>query len=229
MRHAEEGERGEGAGTESIAIPDVWLAHSPRMSEMAEPGRVGGAFRSELRYNSKMSRGSIMPHSLESAGARSVCLLGVTDNTNNYGVRVLLSGAVAVLSRTLQCDNVQILDYGRKPKTWTEHTAEGPVTVRVIDVRYSWRFHLPNNIFRLLAVVLLSRIIQNRARADRLLRSNVWLRQLLEAQSCLALSGGDSFSDLVRLKAPLVCRIAADSCALARTPSCATATNVWTV
>jgi colanic acid/amylovoran biosynthesis protein len=129
-----------------------------------------------------------------------VCLMGVTKNTNNYGVRVLLSGAVEAIARANHGVRICILDYGREPVNWKESTQTGDVPVRVINLRFSWRLYLRNNIFRLLAVVALSRLLLGRPLRERLWRRNRWLKQALDARTCCALAGGDSFSDIYGLE-----------------------------
>ncbi len=133
-------------------------------------------------------------------GARSlghvVCLLGVTNNTNNYGVRVLLSGAVEALARNDPHVTVRILDYGRKSDAWSERTGSGDIAIDTINLRYSWRIHLPNNVFRLIAWVALVRLLTGRKLRYRLLGRNRWLKAIMEAKVCYSLAGGDSFSDI---------------------------------
>lgn len=133
------------------------------------------------------------------SGFSKVNLLGVTRNTHNFGVRVLLSGAVGMLTSQNSDVEVRILDYGRDPEAWEERSGKVKKRVQLINLRYSWRFYLPNNVFRILALVLLSRCIPSAALRTRLLSRNPWIRQVLEADVNMSLAGGDSFSDIYRL------------------------------
>ena len=126
-------------------------------------------------------------------------LLGVTRNTDNYGVRVLLSSAVDLLSSSYPDANIVLLDYGRESKIWREQTPAGAKTVRLINLRFSWRILLPNNIFRLLFSVLLSRMLPGVVRT-RLWPRNPWLHDVLSASVHFSLAGGDSFSDIYGLR-----------------------------
>lgn len=125
----------------------------------------------------------------------TVNLLGVTRNTDNYGVRVLLTSAVALLARADSDASITIVDYGRTPEQWNEPTPSGSREVRLVNLRFSWRIHLPNNIFRLFCFVALARLLPRGIRQG-LWRLNPWLRRILEARASFSLAGGDSFSDI---------------------------------
>lgn len=135
-----------------------------------------------------------LPHK-ESVTPSTVNLLGVTYNTDNYGVRVLLSGAVDSLATVKQAFNIQILDYGHDAITWTEKTHNGDQELRLINLRYSWKLHLANNIVRVLLTATLGWLIPAEKWRMTLWTRNPWLRQILEAKVNCSLAGGDSFSD----------------------------------
>lgn len=130
------------------------------------------------------------------SAVRTVMVLGATYNTNNYGVRVLLSGAVQNLIQALPGARVRILDYQHHPAIWNEPTDSGPQMVALLNLRFSWKFYLPNNIFRLVLWALAARIIPHRRLRERWLGCNPWLRQILDADLHFSLAGGDSFSDI---------------------------------
>ena len=128
-------------------------------------------------------------------------LLGLTRNTDNYGVRVLLSAGVQELARCNPEAEIVILDYGRQPEAWIEPTRTGDREVRLINLRFSWRLYLPNNVFRLLGIVLVSRFLPfSNAFRRRIWGSNPWLREMLRARAHYAISGGDSFSDIYGIR-----------------------------
>ncbi len=135
----------------------------------------------------------------ESGGPVTLSLLGVTRKTDNYGVRVLLSSAIDLLSSVHPGAEIILLDYGRESQSWREQTPAGERTVRLVNLRFSWRFFLPNNIFRLLFIVLLSRALPEAIR-HRLWSKNPWLREVLSASAHFSLAGGDSFSDIYGLR-----------------------------
>ena len=125
-----------------------------------------------------------------------VNLLGVTYNTYNYGVRVLLSSAVDGLSGMKRNLKIRILDYGHDPVTWVEKTQTGDKDLSLINLRFSWKLHLPNNILIVLLIAILGRMIPSSKWRERLWKKNPWLRRILEANINLSLAGGDSFSDI---------------------------------
>ncbi len=128
-----------------------------------------------------------------------IALLGVTRNTDNYGVRVLLSSAIERLSAAEPASEIFLLDYGRQPEKWTEGTSDAWRENRLVNLRFSWRLYLPNNIFRLVALALLSRLIPGKSRQFRFLGRNPWLSEVLGTAACYSISGGDSFSDIYGL------------------------------
>ena len=136
------------------------------------------------------------PKISQSQTPEAVNLLGVTYNTNNYGVRVLLSGAVDGLARFKHNIEIRILDYGHDPVTWIEKTQTGDKDLSLINLRFSYKLLLPNNIVYLLGVALLGILIKPKKWREWLWNRNPWLRLILRARANLSLAGGDSFSDI---------------------------------
>ena len=134
-----------------------------------------------------------------SANANIIGVLGVTYNTDNYGVRVLLSGLVQSLARAIKSPRFRLVDYGPEPVLWREQTGGGQHDLQLVNLRFSWRLHLPNNIARLLVLAWLSRLLPATYRRH-LLNRNPWLREILSAKVHLSMTGGDSFSDIYGLR-----------------------------
>lgn len=127
-------------------------------------------------------------------------LLGVNHENSNYGVRVLLSGALESLAAASPNCIVRTVDYGKMPTSCREDTSAGEKVVELINLRFSWKLFLPNNIFSLLVFVLVVRALPiGRSRAW-VLGLNPWLRKITEARLSLSLAGGDSFSDIYGLR-----------------------------
>lgn len=129
-----------------------------------------------------------------------IVLLGVTYNTHNHGVRVLLSSAVEALTAHHPELEIIAIDYQHEPALWQEETSRGTRPLPLVNLRFSWRVLLPNNVFTLLLFVALLRLVPSRRARLWLLRRNATLRQLTTARMCVAYSGGDSFSDLYGLR-----------------------------
>ena len=67
-------------------------------------------------------------------------LLGLTRHTGNLGVRVLLSSAVEALTVYSPEEEILLLDYGYVPEQWIEATNEGERIVKLINLRFSWKY-----------------------------------------------------------------------------------------
>jgi polysaccharide pyruvyl transferase WcaK-like protein len=128
----------------------------------------------------------------------TLALLGVTRNTDNYGVRVLLSASAEALATAFPGYEIIALDYGHTPEIWPEADPTGARNIRLINLRFSWKAHLPNNVFRLIAWVLLSRCLPISWREKLWLR-NPWLADIMKARAHFSIAGGDSFSDIYGL------------------------------
>jgi len=128
-----------------------------------------------------------------------VGILGVTYNTDNYGVRVLLSGLVQSLARAIKAPGFILVDYGPEPVLWREPVGDCQYDLPLINLRFNWRLYLPNNIARLLVLACLARFLPL-ARWRQCLHRNLWLREMLSAKVHLSLTGGDSFSDIYGLR-----------------------------
>lgn len=125
----------------------------------------------------------------------TVCVLGAALNTGNMGVSALASGTVTAATRCFPGGRVFLLDYGREPESYMVQTPDGPAQVDLVNIRFSKKFWLRNNIARLLLTAMLARLIP-RAWRVKLLAKNPSLKAILEADIVASLAGGDSFSDI---------------------------------
>jgi len=114
------------------------------------------------------------------------------------GVSALASGAITSLLACHPNGQVKILDYGIKPDTYTVLTEHGPVTVDLVNIRFSKRFYLRNNVARLLLTAFLLKLLPQKVSA-RLLSQNYFLREIYDADIVASIAGGDSFSDIYGL------------------------------
>lgn len=136
-----------------------------------------------------------MSDSRGSFSREKVALLGLTRNTDNFGVRVLLSATVDIVSAAHPDAEIILIDYGHRAEAHCEQTRQGPREVRLVNLRFSWRLFLPNNAFRLLALALVLRFLPSQWR-ETIVRRHQYLREFAECRSVYAIAGGDSFSDL---------------------------------
>ncbi len=125
----------------------------------------------------------------------TVCLLGAPLNTGNMGVSALASGTVTAALNCFPGGRVFLVEYAREPEQYTVQTPNGPVPVELVNLRFSKKFWLRNNIARLLATVLLLRLVPKGLRT-RWLARNPYLKAILDADIVASIAGGDSFSDI---------------------------------
>ena len=131
---------------------------------------------------------------------RTFCILGASFETNNLGVNALASGAIAGILDADPQAQVVIGDYSRGEISQRVRLLAGNSReVPMLAFRFSWRFWLPNNIFRLLVVTFLLRLLPSTLRESRI-QKNRCLRILRSTQLVFAVNGGDSFSDIYGLR-----------------------------
>ncbi len=131
---------------------------------------------------------------------RKIALLGVSRDNDNYGVCVLFSSAVEALSAAEPEAELLLLDYGPEPEQWSEKAGDAECQIRLVNLRFSWRLYLPNNVFRLVALATLARAVPCEAWRLRFAARNPWLSEVLQASALYSISGGDSFSDIYGLR-----------------------------
>jgi polysaccharide pyruvyl transferase WcaK-like protein len=128
-----------------------------------------------------------------------VALLGATFETDNMGVGALASGAIkCVLSRYPQA-RVLLLDYAKSGSVHTLMVDGRQTTVRLVNMRFSNKFYLPNNIAVLLLIALAMKRVPSRKVRSWLASRNRWLCKIEEIDLFAAISAGDNFSDIYGL------------------------------
>ena len=128
-----------------------------------------------------------------------VAVLGAPFETGNHGVSALASGTISAIRHGLPNARVIMLDYGHEPVTWTEHTGAGAVQVELLNIRFSKKLFLPNNVARLILLAGLIRLVPVKSWRRKLAAKSRWLSRIVKADFNLSLNGGDSFSDIYGL------------------------------
>ena len=126
-------------------------------------------------------------------------LLGAGFATGNLGVAALASGAIAAAVQAHPGARIYLLDYGREPATYQVRCRDGITSAQLLNIRFSKKLFLPNNIARLIVTACLLRLIPFRRLRERAILRNPHLRPLYEADMTGAIAGGDSFSDIYGL------------------------------
>jgi len=126
----------------------------------------------------------------------TVGLLGASFATRNSGVAALACGTVASILHSHPSARLILLDYAKEPATYEVAHPGGVATVELINIRFSKRFYLRNNIARLIVLALCLRLLPSCEWRRRLYRRNRVLKAIHEAEIIGSIAGGDSFSDL---------------------------------
>ncbi len=129
---------------------------------------------------------------------RRVLLLGATFATDNRGVGALASGAITILARRFPGAEIAFLDYGRHADVAVVDVGGREASVPLVNLRFSWKVLLRNNVAYLLVMAALARVL-GAGFARRAKAGNPWLRSIADADLAVAVSGGDSFSDIYGL------------------------------
>lgn len=130
----------------------------------------------------------------------TVGLLGASFDTNNLGVAALTCGTVASVFHSFPNARFFLVDYAIEPATYNVRHSGGVATVELINIRFSKRFYLRNNIAYLLFLALCLRLLPSRIWRSRLQQRNHVLNAIREADIIGSIAGGDSFSDIYGLE-----------------------------
>jgi polysaccharide pyruvyl transferase WcaK-like protein len=130
----------------------------------------------------------------------TVGLLGASFGTKNLGVAALTSGTIASVFHSYPNARLFLVDYAIDPATYEVSYPSGVATVEMINIRFSKRFYLRNNIAYLLFLALCLRLLPSRKWRERLLLRNRVLKAIHEADIIGSIAGGDSFSDIYGLR-----------------------------
>jgi polysaccharide pyruvyl transferase WcaK-like protein len=129
---------------------------------------------------------------------KKVLLMGATFSTDNMGVSALTAGSIEAGLHRWPNARILLLDYGKERRRFGYDSANGPVTVDLLNMRFSKRFYLRNNIAILILLAIVLRLLPHRLRQFMFLH-NMYFKEISSADVAVAISGGDSFSDIYGL------------------------------
>ena len=125
-------------------------------------------------------------------------VLGAAFHTGNLGVSALAAGTIQFLLHRFPDAAVFLLDYYREPLNHRVRIDGKDVNVPLVNMRFSKKLYLPNNIAILLLLALAVKVVPYKLRR-KLLEGNCCLREIEKADFFVSLAGGDSFSDIYGL------------------------------
>jgi colanic acid/amylovoran biosynthesis protein WcaK/AmsJ len=130
----------------------------------------------------------------------TICLLGASFGTNNMGVNALTAGTLKAFFERYSGGELFLFDYGKQKTTYTFRIGEKSMPVPLVNIRFSKKIYLKNNIAYLIALALLVRCIPFRRMQLKVISRNPWLKGMAEADIVASMAGGDSFSDLYGMR-----------------------------
>ncbi len=133
------------------------------------------------------------------AEGMKIGILGATLETPNLGVSTLATGAVGCMLRAFPGAQIFFLDYARQSNMRKVEAGASCVDVPLVNMRFSRRFWLPNNIAMLLLAAVSLRFFPSGGLRRWLYSRNSCLAEIGSADLFAAVSGGDSFSDIYGL------------------------------
>ncbi len=128
-----------------------------------------------------------------------VALMGVTFDSPNLGVGALLGGSISAILSNYPNAQISVLDYGYDPFRRNVRFNDCDVAIDFVNLRFSKKLFLSNNIAFLIAIALLMRIIPIKSFRERIIARNSILKFINETDIFASIAGGDSFADIYGL------------------------------
>ncbi len=130
---------------------------------------------------------------------KKIALLGASFNTHNLGVGVLTAGTIKAVLHQYPHAEIFLLDYGKESVTYNLKMNGRSVPVHLVNMRFSKKLYLKNNIACLILLSWILRLIPFQKVKEKIISRNSCLAHIFEADIVAAISGGDSFSDIYGL------------------------------
>jgi colanic acid/amylovoran biosynthesis protein len=134
--------------------------------------------------------------SMDYKSRMQIILLGASLDNDNMGVNVLAASAIKCAFNCFPEAEISLLDYGKNPSTHMVKVGEHQLNIPKVNIRFSKKLYLPNNIALLLLLAMTLRCIPSASLRRLIIARNRWLQHLHEADVVLSIAGGDSFSDI---------------------------------
>ncbi|MBI1911395.1 MAG: polysaccharide pyruvyl transferase family protein [Deltaproteobacteria bacterium] len=131
-----------------------------------------------------------------SKGHLKISLLGASFNTRNMGVGALTAGAIKCIKHQYPDADIFLLDYAKKSETYNFRFYNKNILIQLVNLRFSKKLYLKNNIAFLITISLLLKLIPSKELRKKIISGNDWLRHINESDIIASIAGGDSFSDI---------------------------------
>ena len=125
-----------------------------------------------------------------------VGILGATFETGNMGLGALAAGTVQCIRYEYPNADVFLMDYLHEETARRVRIDGEYLTVPLLNIRFSKKILLPNNIALLIFLTLVSKLIPGDKLKRKFISRNRYLREISETHFFVSLAGGDSFADI---------------------------------
>ena len=123
-------------------------------------------------------------------------LIGASFETGNLGVGALAAGAIRCIHERWPHAQIYFFDYAKEPSVRRLLLDGEEVEVPLLNVRFSKRVLLPNNIALLLVIATAGRLIPFGVIRKWVVSRNRVLCEISSSAMMASIAGGDSFSDI---------------------------------
>ena len=125
-----------------------------------------------------------------------IAVLGATLDTTNMGVGALAAGTIRCVLNVYPGADIRFLDYAKAPSIQTLRLNGMEISIPIINMRFSKRLYLSNNIAILLLIAAFLKIVPSKRLRKWIASKNASLREIQEMDFLVSIAGGDSFSDI---------------------------------
>ena len=129
---------------------------------------------------------------------RKIFVLGATFDTGNMGVGALVAGTIRSIRHAWPRVEISILDYGHKSTVFQFIVDNSTIDIPLINMRFKNVFH-KNNVAILILLACLAKILPPSLR-ERIIGTNILLKNIRSTDLIVSLAGGDSFSDIYGIR-----------------------------
>jgi colanic acid/amylovoran biosynthesis protein len=127
-------------------------------------------------------------------------LIGASFDTGNMGVGALAAGAIRCIHNQWPDAEIFILDYAKKNSFRQIRLGDEEIEVELLNIRFSKKLYLSNNIAVLIVIALILRLIPSRRIRRWVASKNFALHEIYRSDIFTSIAGGDSFSDIYGLR-----------------------------
>ncbi len=128
---------------------------------------------------------------------KKICMIGAQYNSANNGVNALTAGCMKLFLENFRNVQFSIVDFAKNnhSKNIKIDMVNHTVPLKALKLRFTTSF-LKNNIFSVLLFAMLWNFFNRIGIPLKFLLRNSILKEVIESDLCISISGGDSFSDI---------------------------------